>query len=50
MKLYKIDLYTPKGGIYFRTEEIYCESLEKCTDLYMEKYSGCNFEITEYEI
>lgn len=47
MNIFKIEIYTPDGKYYFHTEEIYCESLDKCKELYNLKYPGYIFKIKE---
>ena len=50
MKLFKIDIFTKNGNIYFRTEEKNFKSTAQCLDYYSKKYPDCKFEIKSYEI
>lgn len=46
--LYKIDIFTPKGNIYFRTENKYFKNMNECLDYYEIRYPNYNFELKEY--
>ena len=46
MNVYKIKIFD-ENNRYFHSEEIYCESLKKCRQLYLKKYPKYTFDIEE---